>query len=595
MDKNNRQQEVQRVAIYIRVSTDDQAEKYGRELQESAIQALIQSRSNADNKLVFAGDKYVYIDDGITGTMELNQRPAFARLQEDIVNSIPDNKPFDVVAVYKIDRFARRLKILLNVIDFFKDNDVKFLSVNESIDTSTPFGNAMLGIMGVIAELEIETIKQRTQGGREEAVKSGVIMGNASIFGYKKDKEKRAEIFEPEAEVVKLIFSLFINEKLSVGLIVHRLKELKQLSPQASALYYKKRVGKSTKINNPYHWSANAVRRTLSDEMYKGDYYYAKTKGSRILPKDQWKLSPYPVPQIIDDITFEKARRLLEQSKHERKITPSNHIYLLSGLLVCDDCYNPIQDSITGRKHWVGSRKKLDNGKYSYSYSCIRKNTSKYDKNTLCTTLPLPAEEIEKYIILFTERLLKNPLATFEYQNKLKSTQKGIEHLQKQEKQYIKLIQGIPGRVRNLRLQHEHSHISISLLNAGIKEANSELKKYEDRLKDIRKNVSEHTVSDGYIKSIELFSKKYKPALEGVYKNRSEIYHILHTLIEEVVVYSRPLTKDDIIAGTKKENQHIPCRLHIKLKLPQDILQDLMSSEQENISGERGETRTPNP
>src|SRR3989344_5091150 len=114
MDKNNRQQEVQRVAIYIRVSTDDQAEKYGRELQESAIQALIQSRSNADNKLVFAGDKYVYIDDGITGSMELNQRPAFARLQEDIVYSIPDNKPFDVVAVYKIDRFARRLKILLN-------------------------------------------------------------------------------------------------------------------------------------------------------------------------------------------------------------------------------------------------------------------------------------------------------------------------------------------------------------------------------------------------------------------------------------------------------------------------------------------------
>lgn len=142
MDKNIKTQEEQRVAIYIRVSTEEQAEKFGRELQETAIKALIQSRSNLDKKLVFAGEKYVYIDDGISGTIETSERPAFAKLQEDIVNSIEGNRPFDVVAVYKIDRFARRLKILLDVIDFFDEFDIKFLSVNESIDTSTQIGRA---------------------------------------------------------------------------------------------------------------------------------------------------------------------------------------------------------------------------------------------------------------------------------------------------------------------------------------------------------------------------------------------------------------------------------------------------------------------
>lgn len=587
--------EEQRVAIYIRVSTDEQVEKYGRGLQESAIKALIQSRTHLDNGLKFAGQEYVYVDDAVSGTIDISERPAFAKLQEDIVNSIADNRPFDAVAVYKIDRFARKLKILLDVIDFFKEHNIKFLSVNESIDTSTPFGNAMLGIIGVIAELEIETIKQRTQGGREEAVKTGVIMGNASIFGYKKNKEKRAEVFEPEAEIVRMIFSLLLKDKLPVGQISNRLKEIKTLSPQASALHYKKRTGKSTKINNPYHWATNAVRRILSDKIYIGNYYYNKTKKNKILDKDQWKLSPYPVPQIIDILTFEKAQRLLEQNKHERKLTPSNHIYLLSGLLVCDTCYNPIKDSITGRKHWSGSRKKLDNSKYTYYYKCARKNTNKYDSDSLCSTLPLPAEEIEKYIITFTEKLLENPIATFEYQNKLKSTQKGIEHLQKQEKQYIKLIQGIPGRMNNLRLQHEHDHISMSLLNKGMKEVKEELSKYEERLKDIRKNISENSISNGYIQSLELFSGRYRLALNDIYNNRPEVYKILHTLIEEIVVYSRPVSKTDVIAGSRKEKQEIPYRLHIKLKLPQDILQDLVSSEQKNISGGQGGTRTLNP
>ena len=110
MKDNDKQKEIQKVAIYIRVSTDEQSEKYGYDLQKSAIEALIQSRGRADNKLEFAGDKYIYFDDGISGTADLNERPAFAQLQEDIINAVEDTKPFNAVAVYKIDRFARNLQ-----------------------------------------------------------------------------------------------------------------------------------------------------------------------------------------------------------------------------------------------------------------------------------------------------------------------------------------------------------------------------------------------------------------------------------------------------------------------------------------------------
>ena len=145
-----------KVAFYIRVSTEEQVEKFGIPLQRNSLKSYISSKvklNDGRDKMVLAGKKYVYIDKGVSGTTDVEERPEFSRLQSDILNAPEGNRPFDVVAVYKIDRFARKLKVLLDVIDFFDEKDIQFISVNESIDTSTPFGRAMLGIIGVIAEL----------------------------------------------------------------------------------------------------------------------------------------------------------------------------------------------------------------------------------------------------------------------------------------------------------------------------------------------------------------------------------------------------------------------------------------------------------
>ena len=95
------------MALYIRVSTDDQVEKYGPELQKEALLSLIKSKgklSNGKDMFVLAGDKHIYLDEGISGTIPATARPAFARLKEDILLADEDNKPFDLVAVYKDQR-----------------------------------------------------------------------------------------------------------------------------------------------------------------------------------------------------------------------------------------------------------------------------------------------------------------------------------------------------------------------------------------------------------------------------------------------------------------------------------------------------------
>lgn len=559
----------QRVALYIRVSTDEQAEKYGIDLQKSALLALINSKPN---DFVLAGERYIYIDDGVSGTVHLDERSEFSRLKEDILMSPPDERPFDVVAVYKIDRFARQLKILLDVIEFFEAYDVQFVSANESIDTSTPFGKAMLGIVGIIAELERDTIVQRTKDGRWEAFEKGVVLGNSAPYGYTKDDYKRYAELAEEADVVRQIFRMFVEEDESVDAIARHLLAHKVLSPVVSAIHHKKRKGDVRKKNSNYFWGAGTVRRILGDEIYIGRIYGNKSQKGKPTEKSERRLSKTVAPLVVDPLTFEKAQRLLAQSKHQRRVAKDGHIYLLSGLLKCDCCYNPEADGSTGRVGWHGEVKDLKkSGTRTHYYKCGRKNKSK--TTTLCKSIPLRADELENYLVEYSRKLLANPVEVFEHQKRLQSRLKTIEHLRDKDKRLLDLILAVPHKKGRLREQHEAGLLSTTALKEGAKKADEDLERYKKERDEVQMQIAQHTLSKGYIKALDLFSEKYRTALEKGFADRDTLYSILHELIEEVVIYTRPLKKGDPkIAGRKKDDQQIPYRIHIKLKLPSDIL-----------------------
>ena len=595
MTNNPETTEPLRVALYIRVSTDEQVERYGIPLQNDSLSALIKSRGKLDNgkdALTLAGNEYIYIDEGISGTVPLDERPAFAKLKEDIILSPAGSKPFDMVAVYKIDRFARKLKILLDVIDLFEEHEIKFISVNESIDTSTPFGKAILGIIGVIAELEIETIKLRTQAGREQAVKTGIVMGRSACYGFSKDEDGRHKIFEKEAEVVRMIFRMLVVEKLSVYQIAKYLTKHNYPSPETSAVVNQKRKGELKKKNPINFWRPEKVRIILQDHRYIGRYYYNKVKNNEKLPFSEWKLSPYPLPLIIDHFTFEQAQKLLNLLKHSWHSPEGEHTYLLSGLLRCDGCFDPERDK-QGRTHWSGERKELQKGskRFSYFYKCGRKYDSK--SGIHCNVLPLPAKDMEDYIVEQARRLLANPIATYNHQLKLKSTKSEIKHLQKKREDLANLINSLPDRKKRLQEQHEAGFKDINQLKIDVKDLAEKERQYQQELTVIERLISENTLSKGYIESLNLFSKKYTSALGRISTDRKELYELLHELIEEIIVYSRPIEEKDIIAGRRKEGQKIPYRLHIKLKLPQDILRQIDGgSGQEFPSGGQERIRT---
>ena len=151
---------VYRAALYIRVSTDRQAEEgYSIDVQKERLVAFTKT---FDGAVSFE----TYIDDGYSGaTLE---RPAMQKLISDAQNRLITH-----VCVYKLDRLSRSQKDTLHLIeDIFLPNDVAFISVQESFNTATAFGRAVVGILSVFAQLERENIYERTRSGMQKRVEA---------------------------------------------------------------------------------------------------------------------------------------------------------------------------------------------------------------------------------------------------------------------------------------------------------------------------------------------------------------------------------------------------------------------------------------
>ena len=138
-----------KTALYIRVSTEAQREEgYSIEAQYKMLEGYCASKNIKEYEF--------YIDGGFTGSNI--DRPELQRL----ICEIKDKK-IESIVVYKLDRLSRSQKDTLYLIeDVLNPNGVSFVSLNENMDTSTPIGRAMLGIMSAFAQLERETIKERT-------------------------------------------------------------------------------------------------------------------------------------------------------------------------------------------------------------------------------------------------------------------------------------------------------------------------------------------------------------------------------------------------------------------------------------------------
>jgi len=153
-----------RAAIYARVSTTGHG-------QDPMLQIRELREYCARRGWEVAGE---YVDQGISGTRE--RRPELDRLQADA-----HRRRFDVVAVWKFDRFARSVSHLLRALEQFQAQGIQFVSLSEQLDTSTPAGRMVFTVLGAVAELERSLIVERVKAGLRNARAKGKTLGRPRV------------------------------------------------------------------------------------------------------------------------------------------------------------------------------------------------------------------------------------------------------------------------------------------------------------------------------------------------------------------------------------------------------------------------------
>jgi DNA invertase Pin-like site-specific DNA recombinase len=153
-----------RVAFYLRVSTGEQAT--ANQLQE--LEAVAQARG-----WVIAG---IYEDHGVSGAKGRIQRPQLDRLLKDAVRG-----RYDLLAAWAVDRLGRSLQDLVATLGDLQAAGVGLYLHRQAVDTSTPSGRAMFGMLGVFAEFERAMIVERVRAGLERARRAGKVLGRPRI------------------------------------------------------------------------------------------------------------------------------------------------------------------------------------------------------------------------------------------------------------------------------------------------------------------------------------------------------------------------------------------------------------------------------
>ena len=326
-------------AIYARVSTDEQGTSIVN--QQEYFKDYIQ-RNNFE---IFD----IYSDEAFSGT-ETTKRLSFQRLLED-----GKNKRYDVLLAKSYSRFGRNQRETLTALAELFENGIRIIFVEDGLDSLKDKG--MFGLFAWLAEQESRKISQRIKMTWQLYNKEGKVHSGASPYGYDFDKNiKNFVVNEKEAEIVRLIFDMYLRGESSKKIAVHL----------NNCGYTAKRGGK---------WNPPNLRPILTNEFYLGHLTQGKSqtidvtiKKKEKMDKGKWHIHKNNHEAILSEEVFYKVNEeYKKRSDYLKQCTPVRHstTHLFSNLVKCKICGASA----------IHRKRTMKTGNIIKSYSCIAYET----------------------------------------------------------------------------------------------------------------------------------------------------------------------------------------------------------------------------
>ena len=305
-----------RIALYIRVSTEEQAENPEGSIksQEQRLRTYIQFKNQEGH---FGEITTVYIDRARSG--KDTNRPELQRMLQAI-----QRQEITLLLVTELSRLSRSIKDFCSIWDLMRSHGCEFQSLREQFDTTTAAGEMVLYTIANIAQFERRQVSERVLANLQARASRGLYNGGIVPIGYKLDPDRKGYLLvDPgQAEVVRAAFRFFLQE----GSLTQAAKRLNQdgyrLTRNTQGGGYRPRLG---------HFTIGNLHTILRNKAYLGVRVYqvkAQTKEARA----SWEA-------IIDADTFERAQELLRKNHCRKKPdSPQRYPFLLSGLTFCSTC-----------------------------------------------------------------------------------------------------------------------------------------------------------------------------------------------------------------------------------------------------------------
>ena len=491
---------LKRVAIYTRVSTVEQAEE-GYSIDEQ--ERLLIEYCNKNDYEVYE----TYSDKGISGK-DIKHRPSIKKLLKDA-----EDKKFDMVLVWKINRVSRKLEDVLKIVSLLEKNNITFKSYSEPFETDTPAGRMQFQMMALIGEFERGTIAQNVKMGMCARARAGKWCGN-TVLGYdlvqnsettnKKRKDTKLTINEDEAKIVKEIFTLY-SEGYGYKAIVTAINK----------------KGYKTKKGNPF--SIGGIKDILTNPVYIGKIRYNLRQNWS--EKRRRNINPKPIMEdgihdpIISLELWDKVQTILKSKKGKPSRIYDGE-YPLTGILKCPVCGAGMVIMRTTNKLKDGTKKRI-----AY-YAC---GNWKNKGTTVCHSNTIRCDKANEYVFGKISELISND----------------------------KLIKDITKNINNQRIN------KVAPAKKSLNKIELELEKLEKRKKKIFETYEEDLITkeeflqrkEELNKQIMKLSEEKGQALETLSDNVNE--EVPYELVKSILKEFGTLLNNSVTREEKKELLHM--------------------------------------
>lgn len=506
---------------YIRVSTSMQVEGYSLEAQKERLNKF------AD----FQGIEVVreYCDAGKSGK-NITGRPEFTQMLNDVAE---DRDGVDFILVFKLSRFGRNAADVLNSLQYIQDFGVNLICVEDGIDSSKDSGKLTITVLSAVAEIERENILVQTMEGRKQKAREGKWNGGQAPFGYILDSKNSTLIVNSEeAEIVRIIFSKYINEGMGADSICDYLNQHG---------YTKKKLKK----NELNYFARSFIMKILDNPVYVGKIAYGrimteKVKGSRDEYKrvraDDYMVIDGKHEAIIDQETWEATRlRRKETGIKWDKTHSLDHEHILSGLIKCPICGTGLVGTLRRRKN-----KKSGEYKDDFYYKCLHRK--KINETHFCNfRLVLSQDEINYQV----EEIILDMVADPDFKDYMvrKIDEKvDVSSLEAEREQVREQLRQVMGAKKKLTEMLDRLDVSDKHYDRKYQDMHDRLDILYDRISELEDMVAdiEAKISGAYGEKITA-NQLYKILLnfDKMYFKMTDLEkkHFMRNFIEEIELY----------------------------------------------------------